>query len=491
MGARSRRAACLLVSMLWLGACGGATDDDRLLAGPMPSLREEEATEVPPSCGIVAKRTKDIRPGRGSSDPRGFLHGSAGLVFSSDDGRHGREPWSSTGRDTRLLRDIRGGQSGSDPTSFTRLGDTVFFVADDGVHGRELWKTDGSSAGTQSVVDLRPGVLGSDPDALTVFQGRLYFTADSAGAGRELWRTDGSSEGTARVTGLIPDGGECYGLQLAATGSFLYVQYGYSGHNGDTLRLARLDGTPGGLVVVMEVVGDNSIEAMTPVGELLYFLHNNDESEWSLFVTNGSPAGTRGLRMFPDKPHDLIAFAGKLYFASGVGPYEAGYAGDELWRSDGTSRGTVLVKDILPGKEDASPRGLATLDGKLYFSADDGAHGRELWRTDGTPNGTVLVQDIQPGPVGSAPDSLSGHAGRLFFSADTTGRGREAWMFEASTAQATALDDVAPGPASSSPSGFVRSGWALYFSADDGVSGRELWALSFRSPGPCPIGPAR
>ena len=70
----------------------------------------------------------------------------------------------------------------------------ILFSADDGVHGRELWRTDGTATGTALVSDIRPGAIGSAPTNFAVFDGYVYFSADSDGGaayGRELWRTDG------------------------------------------------------------------------------------------------------------------------------------------------------------------------------------------------------------------------------------------------------------------------------------------------------------
>jgi ELWxxDGT repeat protein len=91
--------------------------------------------------------------------------------------------------------------------------------------------------------------------------------------------------------------------------------------------------------------------------------------------------------------------------------------GRELWKSDGTEVGTVLVKDINPGKLSSGARLLACADGILYLIASDGMHGSELWKSDGTEAGTVLVKDINPGTANSNPGITPGGDGNGTISA--------------------------------------------------------------------------
>src|SRR5262249_2279298 len=58
------------------------------------------------------------------------------------------------------------------------------------------------------------------------------------------------------------------------------------------------------------------------------------------------------------------------------------------------------------GGTSASPGNLTNVNGLLYFAADDGVNGRELWQSDGTAAGTVMVRDISPGTTGSDPAYL-------------------------------------------------------------------------------------
>ncbi len=60
-----------------------------------------------------------------------------------------------------------------------------------------------------------------------------------------------------------------------------------------------------------------------------------------------------------------------------------------------------LMGDINTTPENSIPNNFEVIGKTLYFAANDGLNGMELWKSDGTANGTVLVKDIYPGSQGS------------------------------------------------------------------------------------------
>ena len=51
--------------------------------------------------------------------------------------------------------------------------------------------------------------------------------------------------------------------------------------------------------------------------------------------------------------------------------------------------------------------------------ANDGTNGAELWKSDGTASGTVMVKDISSGSGSSSPDHLTAVGNTLYFRATT------------------------------------------------------------------------
>ncbi|MDB5323842.1 MAG: hyalin repeat protein [Phycisphaerales bacterium] len=133
-----------------------------------------------------------------------------------------------------------------------------------------------------------------------------------------------------------------------------------------------------------------------------------------------------------------------------------GAHGPELWRADGYQENTALVKDIRPGLLGALPatpdrplsgdtpvipQGLFPVGPTTYFPADDGIHGLELWRTDGTAAGTLLVRDLNPGAQGSAPDQFT-HIGAQLYFTTKVGANYQLWRSDGTTVGTVRIVDL-------------------------------------------------
>lgn len=156
-----------------------------------------------------------------------------------------------------------------------------------------------------------------------------------------------------------------------------------------------------------------------------------------------------------------------------------GVHGIELWRSNGTQAGTSLVKDIHPGQFPFStsdaPSASTVYNGALYFVADDGVHGREVWRSDGTEAGTVMLKDIWPEGESSSPHSFAEYQGELYFTAATPELGAELWKTDGSLEGTVLALDLA-GEEESIPFNLTVAGDKLFFTAQtDDNSSRYLW----------------
>src|SRR5690606_3409468 len=160
-------------------------------------------------------------------------------------------------------------------------------------HGRELWRSDGTQAGTQLVLDIVPGVASSHPSQLTVVGDTVFFVV-----GIQLWRTDATVAGTQLLHNSVNP------KELTASAD------------------APLCVGGGPVFCVVRVQLGRA--APTVAGPQLHHTRVN--------------------------PKELTAFADVLLFTGGTAA-----EGLELWRSDGTAAGTVLLKDIRPGADSAAP----------------------------------------------------------------------------------------------------------------------------------------
>ena len=122
-------------------------------------------------------------------------------------------------------------------------------------------------------------------------------------------------------------------------------------------------------------------------------------------------------------PTQFVNVGNTIFFVSAASGYY-----NELWKTDGTAIGTLLVKNLQQGLDFAyAIYESAAANGLLFFTAYSN-QGRELWRSDGTDAGTYLVKDIGPDQSDYySPMQLTEYNNKLYFSADD-GTGRKLWM---------------------------------------------------------------
>ena len=312
--------------------------------------------------------------------------------------------------------------SGGVGLDLINLGGTLYFsyVGFPNPQNQGLYRSDGTDAGTTLVKRI------IDLVTLTDVNGILYF----GGAGDDptfkigLWRSDGTTAGTTNIKeGVVPN-------EIAGVNGTVYLAV----NDGALTGLWRSDGTEAGTQMVKAIIdpaGGRALpQDLTDVNGTLYFLgasgiHLEDTSE--LWRSDGTEAGTTLVKHIDvqnglDIDHDLTAFKGKVYFTAAGG----------LWRSNGTPKGTTLIKGNCSVKAGSRTRCFSDLtatraNGTLYLVGSDKKQGTELWRSNGTRKGTKLVSNIRRGSASSLPLYLTAVDRTLFFTAKDGKHGRELW----------------------------------------------------------------
>jgi ELWxxDGT repeat protein len=403
------------------------------------------------------------------------------VYFSAQDNQHQIELWKSDGSavGTVMVKDINASGSSS-PAYFANLAGTLFFAANDNVHGNEIWMSNGTDSGTQLVKDINPGGA-SDPVYLTTVGSDVFFIADDGVHSYELWKSNGTLSGTKLVKEITPgsDHPWPYIFQKGLTnlnGTLLFASYGGSSIYDWDLWVS--DGTITGTVMVKDFYG-SELGNLTVMGNALYFTIYNGDNGTELWKTDGTNAGTVLVKDINpayaagSDPANLIAINNTLFFSANDGTN-----GSELWKSDGTTAGTVMIKDLNPsgGSFDSgcgNPPCVANVAGTLFFAANDGVYGNELWKSDGTPEGTVLVNDLRPGVGNGNPGLFTMAKDKLFFVMPND-IGNGLWVSNGTSDGTLMLKNYT----GSAPARLTVAGDWLFFAADDqsGI-GKELWGV--------------
>jgi ELWxxDGT repeat protein len=432
----------------------------------------EGGSELWKSDGTAAGtvRVRDIVPGAGSSDPKHLAVIGSTLYFQAFEPNVGVELWKSDGSEagTVLVKDIEPGTGSSAPMALAALGDMLVFAAADSETGSELWKSDGTAGGTVRVKDIVPGVASSTPLDIYEADGAVLFAAFTPEAGIELWRSDGTEQGTMIVKDINLSSGGSSPTELTPVGDILFFQ-ALDPKTG--LELWKSDGTGGGTVLVKDInpgpPGSMPYD-LTALGNMLFFFAQEPNTGIELWKSDGTPEGTTLVKEIARSdaipPSNLTVMDNMLFFFVSQ-PGGNGATGSELWKSDGTEEGTVLVHQI----PDYYPSDMTRVGSTLFFTAGLHPFSRHMYKTDGTPGGLLPV-----GAVVLALGNLTPTSSLLFFTGwhGPSGQGYELWRSDGTPQGTYAIPGIPRGPSPISP---TAVGDTVFFTRFDETTGGELW----------------
>ncbi|MDZ4851858.1 MAG: hypothetical protein SGI77_21425, partial [Pirellulaceae bacterium] len=422
------------------------------------SVAPNSANNVPSSSSPRIALVKDIFSGTGSSEPSWLTEVNGVVYFSASDSVAGSELWKSDGTKsgTSRVKNISL-DGGSNPSWLINFNGTLFFTVSRPTGGSELWRSNGSSGGTFRVLEF-PAAEGVDSlSHLVSFKGQLYFSAIDANGDQELWRSDGTSTGTARFVDIDPVGNS-WPSELTVVGETLYF---VASTQAIGRELWKTDGNVAGTMFVRDIAENrtgysyqydeygyqlpNAVpytivegsypSGLTNVSGTLYFVASTRAEGQELWKATGNSAQiVRNIvgeqdsygNGYGSQPTSLTNVGGVLFFTATT------YNGEmELWKSDGTDSGTIIVKDINPSYEygsygSSNPTRLTNVNGTLYFEAYNPDDGIKIWTSDGTPSGTFrLAEGMNPGFGARLPNNLLRANGMYLFPLEMEGSGIE------------------------------------------------------------------
>ncbi|HEU4886842.1 MAG TPA: hypothetical protein VFV49_03075 [Thermoanaerobaculia bacterium] len=431
----------------------------------------------------------DLYPG--PRDGRGFgfaLPRADGLLIGGQ-GREGFEPWLLDATGPTLLRNIAlDVPSTSSNPQHLRVGrDLLFFTAVDG-YDTVVGRSNGSAGGTRIAV-VRPFHPWT-PTQTVAAGNRYYIRSFSVSTGRSTLL---SSEGTDAGTVVISeDAGEVFAfgdgvlffegsnntirfsdgtvpgtrffapatagqLVLAANGVAWFV-------SGSTL--AFTDG-----VAPVKFVTPTSpqiglfLSAVPGPANTMYFI-DNAAGGYRLWRTDGTSDGTRIVKVSDGLPGSPIAAADRLFFV----------VNGTLWVTDGTEANTVALPAT--GSACSDGKDVAVAGNQLFWYTRSEPGKQTLWQSDGTAAGTVNRLTYSTTAAPCTP--VAAFEGRVYFSAFDTPHGTELWSSNGTAEGTGMVADLFPGVRGSEPQELIAGAGHLFFTADTPGKGRELWAIGDR-----------
>ena len=439
------------------------------------------------------------------------------FIFVGNDGSTGKELYKSDGSEqgTTLIKDIATAAS-SYASGFTELGDRLIFTAKNAAYGRELWVREANGS-VHLLLDVDEGTTDSGIRILGVINGLLYFTTRVNDY--QLWKTDGTAAGTSQFATLA-------GVSNIDSAKILnnkLILFTRTFGGGDSHDIWVSDGTTDGTGHLANLNTTYVTRTYHTIvkGTNMYFNRYSPQNGGELWWTDGTTITF--VKSFDDGVSqstidNFVMLGNDFYFVTRLRDTPS-----QLWRSDGTTDGTVpviadtgmssgfykadmtvyndtiyvvanndqlmrlvdsnleLVHDFDPAVSDGSTATISWLrteQGKLYLAAKTPDLGEELWIANDTGTQVSLVKDMNPGTGSSSITSMVGFAGHVYFTNNFAGN-TQLWKSDGTTPNTNELVET---NAYNSHIGALAAGEnGIYFNALRTDVGVEPW-LSDGSP---------
>ncbi|HEX8549819.1 MAG TPA: T9SS type A sorting domain-containing protein [Cytophagaceae bacterium] len=332
------------------------------------------------------------------------------LVCGPNSWRDSWYSYNAVNNSLEFLADANNGVRVDNP--FLAIEDVLYFKGYTPSTGEELFKTEGTVGSTRLVKDIIPGATGSEIVSLTAFLSKAVVTLKT----NQLWISDGSILGTNllrsfRQTIRQPSDFVKLGEQM------LFTTKSDLGFEAIWQTKGTTEMT--NLVREMSVPAGSTLVDGVNIGNKFYF-----KSDTTLYKSDGSEEGTIIVNNNFKNSNSLVAASNKIFFSKGRDyrekvlsvfdinskaidsidflEYPAPGVSFNGWyyylkhdrfgiaklcRSDGTPKGTSVVKELTNGYYSRM-----TLVGNQLIFVSNGS----LWKSDGTPDGTELIKDLGP-----------------------------------------------------------------------------------------------
>ena len=291
-----------------------------------------------------------------------------------------------------------------DPGAYVTMNGKAYFLGLDSAGGADRFcVTDGTIQNTLALARVEA----KDPHKIVAAGGALFFVARDSGAGYELWASDGTGEGTKRVTDIFPGTGDANISQLTAFGGSVYFQ----ADEGLGLGLWKVTPQGGGAYAVQKLASNFIVGNMVAAGSNLFLAQDKGwvqgYHKFGLYSTSGGALVSLGDYSLPQGENaTVLQYSGVLgswlYFEGSANAGGLQQGKTQLCRTNGS---TVQTLSTTIPNAGGPLKGFAAAFKTMFFVGNS----TQLWKTDGSSGGTVVAAELfaVPDPVTSDAKAVS------------------------------------------------------------------------------------